>query len=42
MASAQLIGEIHTVTITDLGTNSLFGALARCEARAPALAITGV
>ena len=32
MAPATLIGEIHPVTITDVGTNTLFGTLARPRA----------
>jgi len=41
MAPSSLIGEIATVQITDVGSNSLFGALHSMEARAPALAGTG-
>jgi tRNA-2-methylthio-N6-dimethylallyladenosine synthase len=37
MAPSELIGEVCSVTITDLGTYSLFGTLARSEVRAPAL-----
>ena len=33
MSSPELIGEIRPVTITDLGTYSLFGALAHADAR---------
>jgi tRNA-2-methylthio-N6-dimethylallyladenosine synthase len=42
MAPTELIGETHQVTITDLGTYSLHGTLARAAARAPQLAATGV
>jgi tRNA-2-methylthio-N6-dimethylallyladenosine synthase len=42
MAPPELIGEIHKVTITDLGTYSLFGTLARAAIRTPELAATGV
>jgi tRNA-2-methylthio-N6-dimethylallyladenosine synthase len=41
MAPSELIGEVRSVTISDLGTYSLFGTLAHSEARAPALATTG-
>jgi len=41
MAPSSLIGEIATAQITDVGSNSLFGALHSMEARAPALAGTG-
>jgi tRNA-2-methylthio-N6-dimethylallyladenosine synthase len=40
MAAASLIGSIHRVTITEVGSNSLFGALA-ARAQAPALATAG-
>jgi tRNA-2-methylthio-N6-dimethylallyladenosine synthase len=40
MAPASLIGEIVPVTVTDIGTNSLFGALP-AQKRAPALAAIG-
>ena len=40
MAPAKLIGTVERVTITDAGTNSLFGALTD-ETRTPALATTG-
>ena len=42
MAPPELIGEVHQVTITDLGTYSLHGTLTRATARAPELATTGV
>ena len=42
MAPLELIGETHQVTITDLGTYSLHGTLARAAVRAPQLAATGV
>jgi tRNA-2-methylthio-N6-dimethylallyladenosine synthase len=41
MAPSELIGEVRAVTITDLGTYSLFGILAHADARAPAFAATG-
>ncbi len=41
MAPSELIGEVRSVTITDLGTYSLFGTLAHTEAHMPALAPTG-
>ncbi len=41
MAPTSLIGQIATVRITDLGSNSLFGELERAEARDQALAGTG-
>ena len=45
MAPAALIGEIARVTITEVGTNSLFGALAQradaCRADSPELAAMG-
>ena len=37
MAPAELIGEIRPVTITELGTHSLFGALAQDQARPQAM-----
>jgi tRNA-2-methylthio-N6-dimethylallyladenosine synthase len=40
MAPARLIGSVQRVTITEVGSNSLFGALAG-EARAPAFAAAG-
>jgi len=40
MAAASLIGSIHRVTITEVGSNSLFGTLA-ASAQAPALATAG-
>jgi len=40
MAAASLIGSIHRVTITEVGSNSLFGTLA-ARAQAPALATAG-
>jgi tRNA-2-methylthio-N6-dimethylallyladenosine synthase len=40
MAAASLIGSIHRVTITEVGSNSLFGTLAE-RAQAPALATAG-
>jgi tRNA-2-methylthio-N6-dimethylallyladenosine synthase len=40
MAQPALIGSIVRVAITDIGTNTLFGALCE-EARAPALATAG-
>ena len=40
MAPAELIGSIKSVTITEVGTNSLFGTLAD-ETRAPVLAAAG-
>ena len=42
MAPPELIGEVHQVTITNLGTYSLHGTLTRAAARAPELATTGV
>jgi tRNA-2-methylthio-N6-dimethylallyladenosine synthase len=42
MAPPELIGEVHQVTITDLGTYSLHGTLTRATARTPELATTGV
>jgi tRNA-2-methylthio-N6-dimethylallyladenosine synthase len=41
MAPASLIGEIRAVTMTELSTNSLFGALAAAPARQPELAAAG-
>jgi len=41
MASSSLIGEIATVRITGIGSNSLFGALHSAKARQPDLAGTG-
>ena len=41
MAPASLIGSVQRVTITEVGSNSLFGALAD-ENRAPTLAAAGV
>ena len=41
MAPSSLIGEIATVQITDVGSNSLFGALHSAKAREPALPGTG-
>ena len=43
MAATALIGEIHPVTITEVGSNSLFGALvgAAAQARQPAIAAAG-
>jgi tRNA-2-methylthio-N6-dimethylallyladenosine synthase len=41
MAPTSLIGQIATVRITDVGSNSLFGELDRAEAREQALAGTG-
>jgi len=41
IAPKELIGEIAGVTITEIGSNSLFGTLAdRCAAAAPAPAET--
>ena len=40
MAASNLIGSIKRVTVTGIGSNSLFGALAD-EARSPALAAAG-
>ena len=40
MAAAELIGSVRRVTINNVGTNSLFGALAD-ETSAPALAPAG-
>jgi tRNA-2-methylthio-N6-dimethylallyladenosine synthase len=42
MAPSELIGEIRPVTITGLGSNSLFGELVRTETCAAELAATGV
>ncbi len=42
MAPPELIGEVHPVTITDLGTYSLHGTLTGAAARVPQLATTGV
>jgi len=41
MAPSSLIGEIATVQITGIGSNSLFGALCSTQAREPALAGAG-
>jgi tRNA-2-methylthio-N6-dimethylallyladenosine synthase len=41
MAPDALIGEIHAVTVTDIGTNSLFARLAHPPAAEPALAAAG-
>ena len=41
MAPTSLIGQIATVRIIDVGSNSLFGELDRAEARDQALAGTG-
>ncbi|HXF89352.1 MAG TPA: tRNA (N6-isopentenyl adenosine(37)-C2)-methylthiotransferase MiaB [Xanthobacteraceae bacterium] len=41
MGPAELIGEIRPVIVTDLGTHSLFGALAHSKTHAPALASIG-
>jgi tRNA-2-methylthio-N6-dimethylallyladenosine synthase len=41
MAPTSLIGQIATVRITDVGSNSLFGELHHAEAREQALAGTG-
>jgi len=41
MAPTSLIGQIATVRIADVGSNSLFGELDRAEAWDPALAGTG-
>jgi tRNA-2-methylthio-N6-dimethylallyladenosine synthase len=41
MAPTSLIGQIATVRITDVGSNSLFGELHRAETRESALAGTG-
>jgi tRNA-2-methylthio-N6-dimethylallyladenosine synthase len=41
MAPASLIGEIHAVTMTELSTNSLFGALAAAPVQQPRLAAAG-
>ena len=38
MGPTSLIGEIASVTVTDLSANSLFGALAGSLAKAPAQA----
>jgi tRNA-2-methylthio-N6-dimethylallyladenosine synthase len=40
MAPAKLVGSVQRVTITEVGSNSLFGTLAD-QARAPALATAG-
>jgi tRNA-2-methylthio-N6-dimethylallyladenosine synthase len=40
-APASLIGEIAPVTITDIGSNSLFGRLAREPALEPVMAVAG-
>lgn len=40
MAPARLIGSVQRVTITEIGSNSLFGTIAD-ETRAPALAAAG-
>ena len=40
MAASELIGSVRRVTITEVGTNSLFGALAD-KTRAPAIAPAG-
>jgi tRNA-2-methylthio-N6-dimethylallyladenosine synthase len=40
MAPRSMIGSLVQVTITDIGTNTLFGALAR-ERRAPVAAAAG-
>jgi len=40
MAPANLIGSVRRVTVTEVGTNSLFGALAD-EKHARAFAVTG-
>jgi tRNA-2-methylthio-N6-dimethylallyladenosine synthase len=41
MAPTSLVGQIATVRITDVGSNSLLGELHRAVAREPALAGTG-
>jgi tRNA-2-methylthio-N6-dimethylallyladenosine synthase len=41
MAPTSFIGQIATVRITDVGSNSLFGVLHCAEARESALAGTG-
>ena len=41
MAPAALIGEIRAVTMTELSTNSLFGALAAAPVQQPQLAAAG-
>jgi len=41
MAPSHMIGEMAAVIITDIGTNSLFGALAAPADREPALAAVG-
>jgi tRNA-2-methylthio-N6-dimethylallyladenosine synthase len=41
MAPSELIGKIKPVTITDLGTYSLFGELGTAASRAPELAAAG-
>jgi hypothetical protein len=40
MAPAALIGSVRRVTVTEVGSNSLFGTLAG-EKSAPALAAAG-
>jgi tRNA-2-methylthio-N6-dimethylallyladenosine synthase len=40
MAPAKLIGSVQRVTITEVGSNSLFGTIAN-EMRAPAFAAAG-
>ena len=40
MAPQSLIGSVTRVTITEVGSNSLFGALVK-ETRAPQLAVAG-
>ncbi len=40
-APASMIGEVATVTIVDVASNSLFGAMAQMSAREPALADAG-
>jgi hypothetical protein len=37
MASSDLIGEIHTVSITEVSSNSLFGSLAAHSANTRAI-----
>jgi tRNA-2-methylthio-N6-dimethylallyladenosine synthase len=41
MAPASLIGEIHPVTITDLGSFTLFGTLARQVSEGEPLLVAG-
>jgi tRNA-2-methylthio-N6-dimethylallyladenosine synthase len=41
MAPSHMIGEMVAVTVTDIGTNSLFGALAAARDTTPALAAIG-